>query len=129
MKKTILIVSYIVLCSIWSDCEALCVEHAQQNMQQQAETMAGILTIAGLPCTSDENSEYPCIPCVTLAFFSNNILYYLTSDNEYMLKKLNEVEQQWSKDTIAFITGIPYIKGNANYINVQEINIGNPTLS
>lgn len=122
MKRVLFIIIFIFWGSIWCLCKALCVEHAPRAMQQQGITLAGLLTIAGLPCTSDED---PCLPCLTLAFFNNDTLYYLTSDNESILEKLEELEKLWFQDTMVFITGIPYKEENLNYINVQEISIEN----
>ena len=125
MKRILFIINFIVLGSIWNVCDALCVKPVSQVMPQQAESISGILTMAGLPCLSNEDPEYPCLPCLTLGFVNHDTLYYLTSDNESMLNKLNELEELWSQDTMVFITGIPYKKDNINYMNVKEVTFGN----
>lgn len=125
MKRVLFIINFIVLGSIWNVCDALCVKPVSQVMPQQAESISGILTMAGLPCLSNEDPEYPCLPCLTLGFVNHDTLYYLTSDNESMLNKLDELEELWSQDTMVFITGIPYKKDNINYMNVKEVTFGN----
>lgn len=103
---------------------ALCIARAPQ-MQQSTETLSGYFVMEGTPC---ESTVEPCLPCLTLAFQSNETLYYLTSDNDQMMSQLNEIEAQFIEGQHATINGISYQQGSYNYINVQTVSIANSPL-
>ncbi len=124
MRKMIFTLFLAIASSVWTMSSALCIARAPQ-MQQSTETLSGYFVMEGTPC---ESTVEPCLPCLTLAFQSNETLYYLTSDNDQMMSQLNEIEAQFIEGQHATINGISYQQGSYNYINVQTVSIANSPL-
>lgn len=124
MRKMIFTFMLTIVSSVWTMSSALCIARAPQ-MQQSTETLSGYFVMEGTPC---ESTVEPCLPCLTLAFQSNETLYYLTSDNDQMMSQLNEIEAQFIEGQHATINGISYQQGSYNYINVQTVSIANSPL-
>ena len=124
MRKSFFTLVLVIASSVWTMSSALCIARAPQ-MQQSTETLSGYFVMEGTPC---ESTVEPCLPCLTLAFQSNETLYYLTSDNDQMMSQLNEIEAQFIEGQHATINGISYQQGSYNYINVQTVSIANSPL-
>lgn len=126
MKKIIFTLMLAIAGSVWTMSSALCIARAPQSLQQPT-TLSGLLVMEGTPCESTD-TLYPCLPCLTLAFQSNETLYYLTSDNEQTMSQLDEIEAQLNESQHATVTGILYQQGSYNYINVQNISLDSDPL-
>ena len=126
MRKIIFTLMLAIAGSVWTMSSALCIARAPQSLQQPT-TLSGLLVMEGTPCESTD-TLYPCLPCLTLAFQSNETLYYLTSDNEQTMSQLDEIEAQLNESQHATVTGILYQQGSYNYINVQNISLNNDHL-
>lgn len=127
MRKFIFTLMLAAVSSVWMMSSALCIARAPQAVQPSTETLSGLLVMAGTPCESTDTLN-PCLPCLTLAFQSNESLYYLTSDNDQMMSQLDEIEAQILETMPATVTGIVYQQGSYHYINVQSISLNNDPL-
>lgn len=127
MKKIIFTLMLAIAGSVWTISSALCIARAPQSLKQSAETYSGVLVLEGTPCESTDTLN-PCLPCLTLAFQSNETLYYLTSDNDQMMSQLDDIEAQFIEGQHATITGIFYQQGSYNYIKVQNISLDSDPL-
>ena len=121
MRKMILTLMLATASGVWMTSEGVCVARAPQHMTQQAEIFQGILGFAGAPCEDPMDEEYPCPECITLILRANNIQYYLTSDDNDMMARLNALESQLPLGR-ADISGFSYQSSGYHYINVQSID-------
>lgn len=115
MKKSFLTLMLTIVSSVWMMSNAFCLVEIEADLTDKPKIVAtGIIQLVPLPCDNGTEDD-PCPPCLTLALFSGEDMFYLTTDMQHPF--------YWEYDSLqcpayATITGVLQ---NDSSIFVEEI--------
>ena len=115
MKKMFLIGMLAIASSVGMTSRAgnWCMPSVRTDAEPWIEVQ-GIFQAAGFPCEPDED----CADCMTIVLVTSDKTYYLVTDEGKLIEQLDNVEL----GTTATVSGMPFIKGSYDYIQVSHIN-------
>ena len=115
MRKIIFTLVLTIVISVWTLSEANWCMPSVRTSTETVIKVAGIFQVDGAPC--EPNGA--CPNCLTIVFATSDKTYYLVTDEGKLIERLDTIPL----GATAVITGIPFTRGNEDYLQVRSIEM------